>query len=72
MTTFDKVVALIAERRDLDRASVSAETSFDDLNLDSLDKAELVMSLEETFGIIIDRADQLKTIGDVVTLVDHA
>ena len=70
MNTFDKVVAMIAERRDLDISSVKPETTFDDLKLDSLDKAELVMTLEETFGITIDSAEQLKTIGDVVALVE--
>ena len=72
MNTFDKVVALIAERRDLDISAVKPETTFDDLKLDSLDKAELVMTLEETFGITIDTAEQMKTIGDVVALVEHS
>jgi acyl carrier protein len=71
MNTFDKVVALIAERRDLDISIVKPETTFDELKLDSLDKAELVMSLEETFGITIDTAEQMKTIGDVVALVEQ-
>jgi acyl carrier protein len=71
MNTFDKVVALIAERRDLDTSTVKPETTFDELKLDSLDKAELVMSLEETFGITIDTAEQMKTIGDVVALVEQ-
>ena len=72
MNTFDKVVALIAERRDLDISTVKLETTFGDLKLDSLDKAELVMTLEETFGITIDTAEQMKTIGDVVALVEHS
>ena len=72
MNTFDKVVALIAERRDLDISTVKPETTFDDLKLDSLDKAELVMTLEETFGITIDSAEQMKTIGDVVALVEKS
>ncbi len=72
MNTFDKVVSLIAERRDLDVSTVKPETTFDDLKLDSLDKAELVMTLEETFGITIDSAEQMKTIGDVVALVEQS
>jgi len=72
MNTFDKVVELIADRRDLDVSTVTPETTFDELKLDSLDKAELVMTLEEIFGITIDSTEQMKTIGDVVVLVEKA
>ena len=45
----------------------------EDLNADSLDLTELVMTLEERFGCEISEADaeKLKTVGDVVNYVKH-
>ena len=45
----------------------------EDLGADSLDRVELVMSLEEAFGIEIpdDAASQLSTVGNVVNFIEH-
>ena len=56
---------------DINLATPQASIS-DDLGADSLDAAELIMSLEDEFAIEIDtiQAESLKTVGDLVSLVD--
>lgn len=68
--TFKKVAEKIAEYRDIDVASITGETGFDSLGLDSLDIVELVMELEEEFGITIEVNEGLRTIGDVADMID--
>ncbi|MDR2715016.1 MAG: acyl carrier protein [Coriobacteriales bacterium] len=57
----------------LDEASVTPEADInEDLGADSLDAVELIMSLEEEFGIEVEpaQAENLKTVQDLVTLID--
>lgn len=66
----DKVIKLVSEATKMDSANISMNTSFvDDLNLDSLDMVELMMKMEDEFGVEIpeDETENLKSIGDVVT-----
>ena len=66
------VVALIAEQLGVDITEVTENKSFiEDLNADSLDLTELIMTLEEKFGIEIsdEQAEKLKSVGDVVSFV---
>ena len=62
--TFKKIAALIAENKDMDISDITMETSFDDMELDSLDVIEVVMSIEEAFGITMEIDDSIKTVGD--------
>lgn len=65
----EKVKAVIEEKLNADGVEITEATSFrEDLNADSLDLFEMVMSLEEEFGIEIPSEDleQLKTVGDVM------
>lgn len=68
--TFEKVADLIAENRDLDASELTMETTFESLGFDSLDTVELVMTFEEEFGVTLEVDENLKTIGDVVRLID--
>lgn len=67
-----KVVDIIAKNFKLDADKVTLEKSFaDDLGADSLETVELVMALEEEFGIEIsdEAAEQIKTVGDAVDFI---
>lgn len=64
-----KVKEVIEEKLNAEGMDITEETSFkDDLNADSLDLFELVMALEDEFGIEIPSEDleQLNTVGDVL------
>ncbi|MCL4554114.1 MAG: acyl carrier protein [Actinobacteria bacterium] len=69
---FEKVKAVVVEQLNADEAEVTAEASFiDDLGADSLDIVELVMALEESFGMSIpdEEAESIKTVGDAVAYI---
>ncbi|MEW6696180.1 MAG: acyl carrier protein [Bacillota bacterium] len=72
MATFDKVKAIIVDQLGVDEADVNPEASFvDDLGADSLDIVELVMALEEEFGLEIpdEEAEKIRTVGDAVKFI---
>ena len=65
----EKMKQIIAEQLNCDEGTIGLETSFkDDLGADSLDLFELVMALEEEYGIKIpaEELTELETVGDVV------
>lgn len=68
----DKVKHIIVDQLGLEAADVSAASSFvDDLGADSLDRVELIMALEETFGIEIpdEDAEKIVTVQDAVDYI---
>jgi len=69
--TLEKIAALISEDREIDIDSITRETTFEELGLDSLDTVEFVMAFEEQFGISIEIDENLRTIGDVADLIDN-
>jgi acyl carrier protein len=78
MATFseDRVKEIIAKELEVDVKDLAGEKKFiEDLGADSLDIVELVMALEEEFGLDIpdEDADKLKTVGDAMNyLKQHA
>ena len=74
MADFEKVKSIITEQLGVDESEVTPEANFvDDLGADSLDTVELVMALEEEFGIEISDEDseKIKTVGDVIKYIDE-
>ena len=67
---FEKVTAVIAENKGIDTSEIKLESTFEELGLDSLDTVELVMAFEDEFGITIEVEEGLKTISDLVQLVE--
>ena len=68
--SFEKIAELIAENKDMNVADITMETTFEDMELDSLDVIEVVMSIEEAFEITLEIEDSVKTVADLVKLVD--
>lgn len=72
-STFERVKKVVCETLKVQESEVTLEASFqDDLGADSLDVVELVMALEEEFGIDIPDEDvtNLKSVGDAVGYID--
>ncbi len=71
--TFEKIADILAEQLDADRESMTMETRIaDDLGADSLDLVDLLMSVEDEFGIEIPDEDveEIQTIGDIVNYIN--
>ena len=67
-----KVIKIIAEKLGVDESEVKPEASFtDDLGADSLDIVELVMELEEEYGIEIpdEDAEKITTVQDAINYI---
>lgn len=72
MSTFDKVVEILVDAKDLEADKITMESTWEELGLDSLDTVELVMNMEDEFGISLEMTDDMKTVGDVVKAIDAA
>ena len=69
---FEKVKAVVVDQLNVEEDEVVEDASFiDDLGADSLGIVELVMALEEEFGISIpdEDAESIKTVGDAVSYI---
>ncbi len=69
-----RVKEIIVEELGVEADKVTPEASFvDDLGADSLDTVELVMALEEEFGIDIpdEDAEKMRTVGDAVAYIEE-
>lgn len=74
MSLEKEVIDVVVEQLGVDSADVSSEKSFvEDLNADSLDLTELIMTFEERFEFEISEedAEKLKTVGDVVKYIEE-
>ena len=72
--TFERVQAIIAEQLGVDPEKVTPDAEFEaDLNADSLDLVELIMSLEEEFGVEIsdDEAERIRKVSDALDYIDE-
>ena len=70
---FDKVKDILVDQLDCEEDKVTMDASVtDDLGADSLDLVDLVMSLEDEFGIEIndDQVETIKTVGDIVRFIE--
>lgn len=71
MEVFEKVKAIVVEQLGVDEVDVTQETSFEQLDADSLDIVELIMALEEAFDLDIpdEEAEKIRTVGDAVSYI---
>lgn len=71
--TFGQVKEILVEQLGVDEDDVKMEASFqDDLDADSLDLVELIMEMEDKFGVKIsdEEAEKIATVGDAVKFVE--
>jgi acyl carrier protein len=73
-TTFERLKKIIVEQLGVDEEEVTTQASFvEDLNADSLDLVELIMSLEEEFGMEIsdEDAEKIQKVSDAVEYIEE-
>jgi acyl carrier protein len=68
----EKVISIVAETRRLPLETVTLDSSFEELNIDSLDAVEIVFALEEEFGVNIpnEALSEIRTVRDVVARLE--
>ena len=68
----EKLKEIVGEQLEIEAESITADTRLnEDLNADSLDVVEILMALEDEFGVDIpdEEIEKMKTIGDVVNFI---
>jgi acyl carrier protein len=73
MDTFEKIRTLLAEQLDIDPNTIEPDSDImNDFEADSLDIVDMIMTLEDEFGIEVpdEAIENLHTVGDVVQFVD--
>ena len=63
-----QVIDIIARKRKIDPSTVTLDSTFEQLGIDSLDAADLLFAFEDTFGIVVPdpAAQSMKTVRQVV------
>ncbi len=70
METIDIIRGILAENLDIAPESVTEESTFDSLNIDSLDMVQLICDLEDTLGIDFGEPEGLLNVGDVIMHIE--
>lgn len=71
MAVFEKVQEIIVEELGKDAEEVKLETTFDELDADSLDVFHVISEIEDEFDIQIETEEGLNTVGDLVAYVEE-
>lgn len=71
MAVFEKVQEIIVEELGKDAEEVTLNTTFDDLDADSLDVFQVISEIEDAFDIQIVTEEGLNTVGDLVAYVEE-
>ena len=71
MAVFEKVQEIIVEELGKDAEEVKVETTFDELDADSLDVFQVISEIEDEFDIQLETEEGLNTVGDLVAYVEE-
>ena len=74
MSNFDKIKEMLAEKLGISEDKITLESEIvKDLGADSLDLVEMLLSLEENFGITIsdEQTENIKTVKDIVDILEN-
>ena len=66
METIEAIREILAENLDIDPSNVTEESTFDSLNIDSLDMVQLICDLEDKLDIDFGEPEGLQNVGDVI------
>lgn len=66
----EKLIALLAEHLEIDESEINEDSTFEDLGIDSLDAVEVMMEVEDEFGIEIKPAEAGKSVKELLEYID--
>lgn len=69
----EKVISIITSTLNVDKESVTDQATLESLGADSLDMLEIIMKLEESFGVEIDdeQAEHIQTVGQAIESIEQ-
>ena len=67
---FEKIAAYLSRQMDVPVESITEDTTFESLGIDSLDTVEMLMDLEEELNVDLEREEKLSTVGEFVAFVE--
>lgn len=67
---FEKVRKILADYKEIDESAIELTSTLEDLEFDSLDTVEVMMSIEEEFDVQLEADENIKTVGDLVKLIE--
>ena len=68
----EKITEIIRDYKDDPDLNVTEKSTFAEIELDSLDTVELVMNLEEEFGVTIEMNENIQSVGDLIKVIESA
>ncbi|MDR1689240.1 MAG: phosphopantetheine-binding protein [Clostridiales bacterium] len=68
----EKIAKILREYKDDETLQISESTTFEELKLDSLDTAELIMNIEEELDVTIDLDEAIKTVGELIKVIEKS
>lgn len=72
MSTFEQVAQMLADYKSIDVATITPDTTFASIGVDSLDMAELAMNMEDEMGVTLEVNEDMKTVGSIVEAIEAA
>ena len=69
---FEEIREVICEQLEVEPEKVTLETTFEELGADSLDLFQVVIEIEDKYGIQLENAENIKTVKDAVDYVTEA
>lgn len=69
---FEEIRDVICEQLEVEKDKVQLDTTFEELGADSLDLFQVVIEIEEKYGIQLEDAEQIKSVKDAVDFVEAA
>ncbi len=68
---FETVQKIIADKMDIDAATITPDSTFADLQVDSLDMVEITMDIEEEFGITLEKNEGMNSVADLIAYIEE-
>jgi len=67
----EKIAKILRDYKENEDLAITEATTLAELEFDSLDTVELIMNLEEEFGVTIEMNDEIKSVGDLMRILNN-
>lgn len=67
---FEQIVRILSDYKEIDPEEIRPETTFEELELDSLDTVELLMRIEDELGVVLEMDEAMKTVKDLAEAIE--